>query len=251
MTILIAIYVTIVGLLFGSFFNVVGLRVPVGESIVHPPSRCGSCNTRLGAKDMVPVFSYMFSKGRCRHCGVKFSPIYPLFEAATGIFFLWTYLRFGLTVTAAIGIVLVSLSIIVTVADLTYMRIPNKVLLFFAPILIVLRFIWMDAPWWHYVLGGLFGGGLILLVGILSKGGMGMGDVKLFALCGLALGIGPAVLAFMLACALGTIFGLLLIALKVVQRKQPIPFGPWLALGTLIAYLYGTQIIGGYLSLIG
>lgn len=251
MTIFIAIYVTIIGLLFGSFFNVVGLRVPIGKSVVHPPSSCGSCNARLGAKDMVPVFSYMFSRGKCRHCGVKFSPVYPLFEAATGLFFLWMYLRFGLTGAAAIGIVLTSLCVTVTVADLKYMLIPNKILLFFAPILIVLRFLFMEAPWWHYVLGGFFGGGLILLIVVLTKGGMGMGDVKLFALCGLVLGIGPAVLAFMLACAFGTVVGVLLIALKAVKRKQPIPFGPWLALGTLVAYLYGTQIISGYLSLIG
>lgn len=251
MTIFIAIYTTIIGLLFGSFFNVVGLRIPVGESIVHPPSRCGNCNHQLGAKDMVPVFSYLFSRGKCRHCGIKVSPIYPLFEAATGLLFLWTYLRFGLTGAAAIGVVLVSLCVIVTVADLKYMRIPNKVLLFFAPILIVLRFSFMEVPWWHYVLGGVFGGGLILLVALLSKGGMGMGDVKLFALCGLVLGIGPAVVAFMAACLFGTVVGVMLIAFKIVQRKQPVPFGPWLALGTLIAYFYGTQIIGGYLSLIG
>lgn len=200
---------------------------------------------------MVPVLSYIFSRGKCRHCGVKFSPIYPLFEAVSGVLFLWIYLRFGLTGAAAIGIVLASLCIIVTVADLKYMLIPNKVLIFFAPILIVLRFSFMDAAWGHYVLGGAFGGGLILLIVLLSKGGMGMGDVKLFALCGLVLGIGPAILAFMLACTFGTIFGVLLIALKIVQRKQPIPFGPWLALGTLIAYIYGTQIISGYFSLIG
>ncbi|WP_037287304.1 prepilin peptidase [Saccharibacillus sacchari] len=251
MTIFIAIYITVIGLLFGSFFNVVGLRVPVGESVVHPPSRCGSCGTRLGAKDMIPVLSYMFSRGTCRHCGVGFSPVYPLFEAVTGLLFLWMYLRFGLTGAAVLGIVLASLCVIVTVADLKYMRIPNKVLLFFAPILIALRFAFMDAAWWHYVLGGIFGGGLILLVVLLSKGGMGMGDVKLFALCGLILGIGPAILAFMLACAFGTVVGVMLIVFKIVQRKQPVPFGPWLALGTLIAYLYGTQIIGGYLSLIG
>ncbi|MDO3412044.1 prepilin peptidase [Saccharibacillus sp. CPCC 101409] len=250
MTIFIAIYITIVGLLFGSFFNVVGLRVPVGESIVHPPSRCSNCNTRLGAKDMVPVFSYLFSKGKCRHCGVKVSPIYPLFEAATGLLFLWTFLRFGLSGAAVIGLMLVSLCVIVTVADLKYMLIPNKVLLFFAPILIVLRFVFMEAPWWHYVLGGALGGGIILLIALLTKG-MGMGDVKLFALCGIVLGIGPTLLAFMLACALGSIVGGLLILLKIVQRRQPVPFGPWLALATLIAYGYGTQIIGGYLSLIG
>ncbi|OWA36221.1 prepilin peptidase [Saccharibacillus sp. O16] len=251
MTIFISIYIAIIGLLFGSFFNVVGLRVPAGESIVRPPSRCGSCNHQLGAKDMVPVFSYLFSGGKCRHCGVKVSPIYPLFEAATGFLFLWTYLRFGLTGAAAIGVVLASLCVIVTVADLKYMRIPNQVLLFFTPILIVLRLVFMEAPWWHYVLGGVFGGGLILLIALVTRGGMGMGDVKLFALCGFVLGLGPTVLAFMLACLCGTVIGVVLIAFKRVQRKQPIPFGPWLALGTLIAYLYGTQIIGAYFSLIG
>lgn len=249
MTIFISIYITLLGMILGSFYNVVALRVPVGESLLHPPSHCPNCNTRLKARDLLPVISYLLSAGKCRYCGTKVSPLYPLGEAATGLLFLWVYLQFGLTVNGIVGLLLVSLAVIVTVADLKYMLIPNKVLLFFLPLLLILVLFFPEGPLWHHLLGGAIGGAVILPFALL--GGMGVGDVKLFALLGLVIGFPNVILAFLLACLLGSVVGGILILLGIVQRKQPVPFGPWLALGTLIAYGYGSHLIGLYLSFIG
>lgn len=250
-SILIAIYVTLLGLIHGSFYNVVALRVPAGESIIHPPSRCSCCGTRLRARDLIPVLSFLLSGGRCRYCSAKLSVLYPLGEAATGLLFLWVYLRTGLTGESLVGLTLVSLGVIVTAADLKYMRIPNKVLLFFAPILIILRLIYHDHSLWNYMLGALAGGGIILLIILISGGGMGMGDAKLLAVCGLAVGLSGTLLALFIACVLGTVVGGVLMLTGKISRRQPVPFGPWLIIGILVAYGYSSQIISGYLSLIG
>ncbi|WP_151733787.1 prepilin peptidase [Paenibacillus tengchongensis] len=248
MTIIIAIYITLLGLVLGSFYNVVALRVPAGESLNSPPSHCTGCGTRLKARDLVPVFSWLASRGKCRHCGAKVSVLYPLGELATGLLFLWSYLEFGLTIRGITAIALSSLAVIVTVADMKYMLIPNKVLLFFTPLLLVLTLLNAEGPWWLYLLGAVIGGGIILPFAWF--GGMGMGDLKLFALLGLVIGFPGVLLAFFTACLLGTLVGGTLQLTGVVKRGQRVPFGPWLAAGALLAYGYGSQIIGGYLSLI-
>lgn len=249
MTNVIAIYITLVGVAFGSFFNVVAMRVPIGKSVIRPPSQCGNCHTQLKRRDLVPVLSYIFSGGRCRYCGTRLSVLYPLGEAVTGLLFLWIYLQFGLTLESMIGFLLVSMLVIVSIADLKYMRIPNRVLLFFLPLLGALVLLFPSGPIWQHLLGALLGGGVILLLAWF--GGMGMGDVKLFALCGWVIGFPGVILAFLIACLCGTVVGGTLMMLGVIKRKQPVPFGPWLAAGTLITYGYGSQIIGGYLSLMG
>ncbi|OMD62799.1 prepilin peptidase [Paenibacillus odorifer] len=249
MTIFIASYITLLGLILGSFYNVVALRVPAKESLLNPPSHCPNCNTRLKARDLLPVVSYLLSGGKCRYCGTRVSPLYPLGEAATGLLFLWVYLQFGLTGKGIIGFILVSLAVIVTVADLKYMLIPNKVLLFFLPLLLILVLLFPEGPIWHHLLGAVLGGGG--LIPFVLLGGMGAGDVKLFALLGLVIGFPNVILAFFVACLLGSVVGGLLMLLGIIKRKQPVPFGPWLAIGALISFGYGSHIIGAYLSLIG
>lgn len=231
MIFLITLYLFLLGLACGSFFNVVGLRVPLGQSLVAPPSSCPCCGQRLAARDLVPVLSYALSRGRCRYCATPVSALYPAGELAAGLLFVWAYLRFGLTAQGAIGALLASLAVIVTVSDIRYMRIPNAVLLAFAPMLLALR---MLCPGEHailyYLLGALAGGGILLAAALLSRGGMGLGDVKLLAVLGLALGWPGTLLALMLGSLAGTI-------------------GGSLALGALIAYGYGDALIDGYLTL--
>ncbi|BCG61313.1 prepilin peptidase [Paenibacillus sp. URB8-2] len=248
MTIFIAIYITLLGLILGSFYNVVALRVPAGESLKSPPSHCTSCGTRLKARDLIPVFSWLAAGGKCRYCGTRVSPLYPLGELATGLLFLWSYLQFGLNGSGITAMMLSSLAVIVTVSDLKFMLIPDKALLFFLPILLLLTLLFPGGPLWLHLLGAAIGGGVILPFALF--GGMGMGDVKLFALLGWVIGFPNVLLAFFTACLLGTLVGGTLQLLGVVGRRQPIPFGPWLAVGGLLAYGYGSQIIGGYLSLI-
>ncbi|TXK85475.1 A24 family peptidase [Paenibacillus sp. N3.4] len=252
MTILIAVYIFIIGLVLGSFFNVVALRVPEKQSIIHPPSSCPKCGTRLKSRDLIPVLSFIFTKGRCRYCKTKVSALYPLGELATGLLFVWIYLHFGFTWETMIGLMLVSLLVIITISDLSYMLIPDKILLFFFPFIIMLRLVFPgDQAWWSYVLGAVIGYGIVLLIAIVSRGGMGMGDAKLLLVCGFAVGLSHIVVAFVLACLIGSLIGGLLLLLKITTRKQPIPFGPYLALGILISYAYGSDMIHAYLSLLG
>ncbi|NDI35403.1 prepilin peptidase [Chengkuizengella sediminis] len=246
MTTFIYMYLFILGLVLGSFFNVVGLRVPNKQSIIKPPSHCPHCQHRLGVWDLIPVFSYLFTKGNCRHCGEKVSPIYMFGELLTGFLFVWVYSITGFTGELIIGLLLVCLSVIITISDLKYMIIPNKVLLFFLPFLFIARILFPSQSIWYYVLGFFVGGGILLLLAIISRGGMGMGDVKLFALYGFIIGFDRILLALFVASVIGMIVGFTLIILKKVQRKQPIPFGPYLALGTLIMYGYGDEIIQWY-----
>ncbi|MEK4325892.1 prepilin peptidase [Paenibacillus sp. FSL R7-0312] len=248
MTIFLASYITLIGLILGSFFNVVALRIPAGESLLRPPSHCPSCNTQLKARDLVPVLSYLFTQGKCRHCGSRISPLYMLGELATGLLFLWMYLQFGLTGKGITGFLLVSLAVIVSVSDLKFMRIPNKVLLFFLPLLSIAVLLFPETSLGSHLLGAASGGGILLLLALF--GGMGMGDVKLMALLGLVLGFPNVILAFLIACLLGTMVGGTLLLTGRIQRKQHIPFGPWLAAGALLAFSYGPHLISGYLALI-
>lgn len=246
------IYLFIAGAALGSFLNVVALRVPANESIVTPPSRCPHCGTRLTGRDLVPIASWLLSRGKCRHCGARVSVLYPLGEAAMGLLTVAVVARFGWSSATIIGLLLASLCVIVSVSDLRTMRIPNKVLLFFAPVLVLACLLLPDEgrgiPWWSHLLGAAEGGGILLIIAFLSRGGMGLGDVKLFALLGWTIGLVQAPLALLAACLIGTIVGVALIASGVVKRKQPIPFGPFLALGALLAFGYGREIVDFYLS---
>lgn len=249
MTLFISSYLFLIGLAVGSFLNVVALRVPEGKSVIKPPSRCTSCDTRLKAIDLIPVLSYLLSRGKCKYCGARVSGLYAFGELATGLLFTGVYLRFGWTSETVLGTLLVCLAVVVTVSDLKYMLIPNKVLLFFAPIFIACNLFLSDLPIWKSIAGSLLGGGLILVVALLSRGGMGMGDVKLLVLLGWIVGFPYVLIVLIVAAFLGTIVGGTLLLAGIVQRKQPIPFGPFLAVGALATFLYGKQFVEFYLSL--
>src|SRR5690606_1306850 len=136
-----SVFASVFGLVFGSFYNVVGLRVPKNESIAYPPSHCTNCDRRLTALDLVPVFSYLFLRGKCRSCGASIHWVYPLMEAITAVLFTAVFLKFGFTPELIVGLLFVSMLVIITVSDIAYMLIPDKVLLPFAAVLLVLRFI--------------------------------------------------------------------------------------------------------------
>ncbi|PZD95083.1 prepilin peptidase [Paenibacillus sambharensis] len=242
-------YLFVLGLVLGSFYNVVGLRLPRGESVIYPPSSCGSCGMRLRARHLVPVFSYIASRGRCGGCRAKISLLYPAGELATGLLFVWVYSLHGVSEGLWTGLLLVSLSVMVTIADLKYMLIPNKLLLLFLVPLVAAVSFTSELPLWNHALGALTGGAVLLLIVIVSKGGMGMGDVKLFALLGWVLGLPLVLLALIMACLAGTVIGGTLLLTGHIQRKQPVPFGPFLAVGALAAYGYGAAIVDWYITL--
>ncbi|WP_053367285.1 prepilin peptidase [Bacillus sp. FJAT-27245] len=236
------------GITLGSFFNVVGLRVPEGQSIVKPRSACPNCRQQLRAWELVPVFSYVFLRGKCRGCGTRISPIYPITELLTGILFAMAPAVLGWSWELVVAWTLISLFMIIFVSDIHYMIIPDKILLVFAGIFLFERVLWPLSPWWDSLLGAAVGFGLLLLIALVSKGGMGGGDVKLFAVIGFAVGTKLVLLSFLLATMFGAVFGALGLMLRLVKRRQPIPFGPFIVLGSLAAYFYGSRIIDWYFS---
>ncbi len=237
------------GLLLGSFYNVVGLRVPQGQSIVSPRSACPTCGHQLRALELIPVLSYLLQGGKCRVCKTGISPVYPIIEFLTGVLFATAPLVVGWSSELIIALTLISLFIIILVSDTAYMIIPDKVLLVFVGIFLLERLFIPLSPWWDSLLGAGIGFGLLLIIAIVSKGGMGGGDIKLFALIGFVVGVKTLLLSFFLSTLFGAVFGLLGMALKLVKKGKPIPFGPFIAIGTLVAYYFGDTIIQTYLNL--
>lgn len=249
MEIVYSIFIALFGLILGSFYNVVGLRIPKGESIVNPPSHCTACNRRLTAFELIPVLSYVIQGGKCKGCGAKVSPIYCVTEIATAVLFVISYLKFGFTAELAVALLFMSLLLIIVVSDLAYMLIPNKILLFFLPLLIIARIFSPLDPWWDSLLGAVIGFGILLLIAVISKGGMGGGDIKLFFLIGLVLGTVYTLLTLFLASLIGMVVGIIVLKVRGQGRKTPIPFGPSIALGAVIAYFYGADLIDWYWQL--
>jgi len=246
MGIVIGVFFFLYGIVLGSFFNVVGLRVPKKESIVSPPSHCTVCNRKLGVLDLIPVFSYLFLKGKCSGCGTKISSIYPIMELLTGILFVLSYAMLGFSGELIIAILFMSLLVIITVSDIAYMLIPNKVLLPFAVVLFGARLFIPLEPWWDSLLGALVGFGVLYLIAVVSKGGMGGGDIKLFFVLGLVLGTINTLVTLFLAALIGSIVGIILLKKTGKGRKTPIPFGPSIAIAAIIAYFWGADFVNWY-----
>ncbi|HWI48052.1 MAG TPA: prepilin peptidase [Rummeliibacillus sp.] len=250
MEIVYAVFFMLFGLVFGSFFNVVGLRVPKGESIITPPSHCDGCKRRLTAIDLVPVLSYIFLGGKCRTCGAKIGFFHPLMELLTGILFTLAYLQFGFTPELAVALLFISLLVIITVSDIAYMLIPDKVLLPFAVVLSICRVFSPLDPWWDAIVGAAVGFGILFIIAFVSKGGMGGGDIKLFFVIGLVLGFKLTIVALFMSAVIGLVAGVVQLMWQKKGRKQPIPFGPWIAVGSVLTYFYGQEILEWYTNLL-
>lgn len=248
MNIIILLLTFLYGLLLGSFFNVVGIRVPIKKSIVRPRSSCPTCGHQLNAFELIPVFSYLFQKGKCRGCQSRISPIYPTMELLTGILFVAAPYVVGWSGELVVALTLISLFMIIIVSDIHYMIIPDKILIWFAGIFLLERIIWPLNPWWDSLLGAVSGFTLLLIIALVSKGGMGFGDVKLYAVIGFVLGFKLVLLSFFLSTLYGAVIGSLAMLFRIVKRRQPIPFGPFIAAGTLTAYFWGSDIIQFYIN---
>lgn len=241
------IIIFLYGLILGSFFNVVGLRVPENQSIVKPRSHCSHCGHTLSPMELVPVLSFLILGGKCRRCKAPISALYPLVELLTGVLFAAAPLIIGWSYELIIAWTLTSLMVIIFVSDFKYMLIPDKVLIVFAVIFIAERIFLPLNPWWDSIAGAAIGFSLLLLIAIISKGGMGGGDIKLYAVIGLALGVKMTLLSFFFATLFGAFFGIIGMLLGKLQKGKPIPFGPFIGLGTLVAYFYGQTVLEWYL----
>ncbi|WP_418200290.1 prepilin peptidase [Alkalihalobacterium sp. APHAB7] len=250
MMLLVELYVILISLILGSFFNVVAIRLLKKESIVFPPSNCPYCKHKLSVLDLVPVFSYVFLKGKCRYCKTKISPLYPFGEllTATSIFIVYKFV--GLQLELIPALLLTVLLVISVITDIRKQLILDVVTLPMLGLLIISRLFIGTEPFWYYLLGGVVGFALLLLIAIVSRGGMGGGDVKLYAAIGVALGPWMTVMSLVLASFVGTFIGVLLMVTGVIKRKQPIAFGPFIFVGTIVAYLFGYDIWNWYISML-
>ena len=238
------------GLLVGSFVTVVAHRVPRGESIVGPRSRCPSCGAQIAAYDNVPVFSWAVLRGRARCCGVAISPRYPLTELAVAALYAATVIvLWDDGGEIALGLVFVTMLAAVTLTDLERRIIPNKVLLAGAIAAVAIAAVADPGSLPERAIAAAAAGGLLFAAALAYPRGMGLGDVKLAATMGLFLGreVGPAILVALLA---GALVGLAMIAREgAAARKRAIPFGPFLALGGVVGLLAGDPLVERYLDL--
>jgi leader peptidase (prepilin peptidase) / N-methyltransferase len=240
------------GLIIGSFLTVLVTRVPAGESIVAPRSRCPSCGTPITARDNVPVVSWLLLRGRCRSCGVRIPTRYPVTEIVTAVLFAAAAIRYEdawllIAVSVFLGILL-ALSLI----DLEHKILPNRIvypaLIGFPAFLVVARLAGAPVDLVHAAIGFVAYGGVMLLVAIISPAGMGMGDVKLAALIGLVVGaidLPSVAVAGGLAIILGGIGAVAALAMG-KGRKAAVPFGPFLAAGAALALFWGPAIADAY-----
>lgn len=237
----------VLGAIFGSFLNVVTHRLPRRESLVAPPSHCVACGVAIKPYDNIPVLSWLLLRGRCRSCGVHISARYPLIEAGTAALCVAVVLAKSSAADIALGLAMVLLLVPAAAIDLEHKRIPNLITLPGCLVAIALGFAFDASGEPARLLAGLGAGGAFLIVTLISPRGMGMGDVKLATMIGLFLGsaVIPAILIALLA---GVLVGGVVIARVGVSkgRKTAVPFGPFLALGALVALFAGHPILHWY-----
>lgn len=247
---MIIILLLLISVVLGSFLNVCIYRIPKGESISFPPSHCPKCETRLKPMDLIPILSYIFSKGKCRYCGEKISPQYPIVELLNGLIYLVLYMKYGLTLYFFKYAILASLLIVISFIDLKYQIIPDRLNLLC--LLVGIFFTLSYGNKWLIVnssLGLFTGGGMFLLIAIVTKGAMGGGDIKLMGALGFCLGWKYILLTTLLSFVIGAIISIALLAFKIKGRKDYIPFGPFISIAAIATMTYGKEIIEWYLRL--
>jgi leader peptidase (prepilin peptidase)/N-methyltransferase len=244
-----ATFAGVLGAIVGSFLNVVVYRLPRHESLIAPASHCPRCDTPVKPYDNVPVLSWLLLRGHCRACGEPISVRYPLVELATGALCVGTVLAGGGTARVALGIALILLVVPIALIDLETRLIPNKLTLPGAVLALALGLALDPGGEPTRLIAGAAAGGFLLIAALAYPGGMGIGDVKLAGVMGLFLGsaVAPAMLVGLLA---GTIVGVAIIARKGAGagRKTAVPFGPFLAIGAVVAVFAGHPLVHLYVN---
>ena len=262
-----AAFIFIIGAMVGSFANVCIFRLPMGKSIVRPGSHCFRCGRQIKWFDNIPVLSFMFLRGRCRRCGLKFSARYPFVEFLTGLFFLMLYFRFGIGPEFLIFSVFAVSMVIMSFIDIDHRIIPDEIDLPGIALGVILSAVYpplhsRPQPWDSVfsspviislassLSGIIVGGGMLMALAVFGKmafkkEAMGGGDIKLIAMIGAFMGWQFALLTIFLSAVIGSIIGFIM---KLKTSSSYIPYGPYLALGALISVFFGEEIILWYLN---
>jgi leader peptidase (prepilin peptidase)/N-methyltransferase len=243
------------GAIIGSFLNVCAYRLPRHESIIWPSSHCPQCNHPIAWYDNIPILSYLVLAGRCRHCRAPISWRYPLVELTNAVGYAGIVWWFGLEWSSVVYALLFSALLLVSAIDMSHYIIPNVITLPGILLGVLCAATILPVGLVDSLLGLLLGGGILWVLAwvspyVFGKEGMGLGDVKLLAMIGAFLGWKPTLLTIMLAAFVGSVVGVGLIALRILRRDQYLPFGPFLALGAVIALFFHEGLLGWYFGLI-
>jgi len=242
------------GSIVGSFLNVCIYRIPRNLSIVVPSSRCPSCNIPIRFYDNIPVASYVFLGGKCRACRAKISVRYPLVELLNALLYVAVFWRFGAGWHTPVYFIFCSALIVITFIDLDFQVIPDRITIPGIPIGLAAGSFLLPDPFIRYsllglkssLMGLLAGGGLYYAIAVLSRGGMGGGDIKMMAMVGALMGWKAVLLTTFLGSLTGSVLGLFLMLFRGKGRKTKIPFGPFLAFGSLVTLFWGQEIFDWY-----
>lgn len=248
-TVLLYIIIFLYGIVIGSFLNVCIYRIPKQENIVKIRSHCMNCGYQLKWYDLVPLFSYLCLRGRCRCCKQKISVQYPLIELLNGALYCIVFAVYGISVEALLYALLASALITLSVIDFRTYEIPVGINIFILALGLI-RIATDFTHWSDYAVGFLVVSGFLYLVHLVTRGrGIGGGDIKLMAVSGLLLGWKQILLAFVMGCIIGSVIHIA--RMKISGQGHMLAFGPYLSIGILISALAGDQMIAWYLSYIG
>ena len=245
---MIVLFAALFGLVVGSFLNVVIHRVPLRQSIAWPGSRCPQCGTPIRSVDNVPLLSYLLLRGKCRDCGARISPRYPLVEALTGALFGVAAYRYGVSLELVSALVLIGVLVALAGTDLEHRLLPNAIVFPATAAGLVLSVILEPSRWWVYVLSTVAVAGALFALAIARPGGMGMGDVKMGGMLGAFLGL-YAFLAVFLGALLGAVVAGVLLVTGRMQRRTALPFGVFLAVAGVLVSFAGPRIWSSYSEL--
>ncbi|MEW8958226.1 MAG: prepilin peptidase [Moorella sp. (in: firmicutes)] len=237
----------LLGLFIGSFLNVVIYRLPRGETVVWGRSYCPACGRVLAWYDLIPVLSYLLLRGRCRYCRLPISSRYLLVELVTGVVFTTLFYIFGLSWILVKYLFLSAVLVAASFIDLEHYLIPDRLVVTGACGGILLSLLARDVGFWSSLWGAVAAAGFLLLVAVISKGGMGGGDVKLAGMVGLFLGWPLASLALFLSLVTGGLAGVCLLVSGRKKRQDPLPFAPFITTGGLLALFFGEKMLHWYL----
>lgn len=250
----IMVYLFIAGLFFGSFFNCIANRLSKNESIIRPGSHCENCKHELAWYELIPVFSYLFLKGKCKKCHTKLSILYPLTEILTGILFALSYIKFGLTIETLISITIVSILVITFVSDINYYIILDEVVFIGLIIMIILMYFNSGISGLiKCLIGSIFISGIMTLIKLIGDKAfktesLGWGDVKLSLIAGFILGIRLGAVYIFLGSLIALPFG---IVSSFKSESKIIPFGPFLSISLLVIYWFSPLFYSILNSLLG
>ena len=239
----------LLGAVIGSFLNVVIVRLPRNESLVTPRSRCPACGTALHWFDNIPMVSFLALRGRCRECHAAISWRYPIVETGTAALFTLAAWRSTSLPDLVIAWLFLAALVAVTAIDLEHQTIPDRITLPGIAVGFLTSFLGTRVSWLESLIGIAVGGGILFAVIVLSGGGMGGGDMKLGAMIGAFLGYKLALLTLFFAVILGGAVALALLSAGIRRRKDPIPFGPFLAVAGAVAMLWGEAFVTWYLRM--